>query len=440
MADIRRFEKELALLNGSTRRQRLSALNEIVAHYKNQELFPPFSDEVNNHVHTIYSFSPYSPTATAFMARMAGLKAVGIMDHDSVSGSLEMELAGNILGIATTNGCEIRVNMNGTSVEGLRTNNPDSENISYIAFHGVPHQKREILTAFLSDIKEARNERNREETKKLNSLIRMSGLPLLDFDKDVLSITQFSDGGGVTERHILFAFAGKIVNHCGKGDNLVAFLKDSLKLEVSSSVENLLSDKDNVHYQYDLLGLLKSSFVDKIFIQPDERECPSVVTAVAFANTIGAIPCYAYLGDVESSATGDKKTQKFEDDFLDKLVIELVTIGFKAITYMPPRNSTAQLERVSKLCKANGLIEISGVDINSSRQQFNCPEVMLPQYSHLIESTWALMEHERASSKSIELGFFGKESQEIELSKRLEIFSKRGKKLFLELQNQFKRR
>ncbi len=63
--------------------------------------------EVNNHVHTTYSFSPYSPTLAAERACAAGLLAVGIMDHDSVGGAAEMREAGRILGIATTCGVEI---------------------------------------------------------------------------------------------------------------------------------------------------------------------------------------------------------------------------------------------------------------------------------------------------------------------------------------------
>ena len=64
----------------------------------------------------------------------------------------------------------------------------------------------------------------------------------------------------------------------------------------------------------------------------------------------GAIPAYAYLGDVGDSVTGDKKAQKFEDDFLPELIKEIKAIGFKAVAYMPTRNTPAQLERISGMC------------------------------------------------------------------------------------------
>ena len=61
-------------------------------------------------------------------------------------------------------------------------------------------------------------------------------------------------------------------------------------------------------------------FLDGIFEQPDELECPDARSVVAFARSIGAVPAYAYLGDVGESPTGDKKAEKFEDDFLEELL------------------------------------------------------------------------------------------------------------------------
>jgi len=94
---------------------------------------------------------------------------------------------------------------------------------------------------------------------------------------------------------------------------------------------------------------------------------------------------------VTDSPTGDKKAEKFEDDFLEELIPELKKIGFKAITYMPPRNTLNQLLRIQSLCKKFELMEISGVDINSPRQFFNCPMILELQFKHLIEATWALI-------------------------------------------------
>ena len=46
--------------------------------------------------------------------------------------------------------------------------------------------------------------------------------------------------------------------------------------------------------------------VEKIYIDATD-ECPDVREVIAFSKNIGAIPAYAYLGDVGDSVTGDKK-------------------------------------------------------------------------------------------------------------------------------------
>src|SRR5690349_14195681 len=105
--------------------------------------------EVNCHVHTFYSFSPYSPSAAVERASAAGLAAVGIMDHDSMAGTEEMHAAGSILRVATTAGVELRVSAEGTALEGRRINNPDSNGVFYMIIHGVPRRSVPAVQAFL---------------------------------------------------------------------------------------------------------------------------------------------------------------------------------------------------------------------------------------------------------------------------------------------------
>lgn len=386
-------------LNDPAREKRLTAAREVGSLIAEGALSVKQTDEVNNHVHTIYSFSPYSPTMAAFKAWEAGLKAVGIMDHDSVAGCEEMIEAGKRLGIAATAGFELRVNFSGTKLEGKKINSPDSDNIAYIAIHGIPHTKFGEAEAFLEPLNEYRNERNQVQVRKLNEIITSYGMDPIDFYTDVYPLSQAREGGSITERHILFALVKKIIARSGKGKGVVSFLETTLNLSIPKTVREYLLDADNPHYQYDLLGLLKSSFLPLIFEQPDYDECPSVFSVVDFVKEIGAIPAYAYLGDVSESPTGDKKAQKFEDDFLDELIDEITRIGFKAVTYMPPRNSAEQLERIQRLCQEHDLMEISGVDINSSRQTFNCPIILDPRFIHLADATWALIAHEKMATE-----------------------------------------
>ena len=259
---------------------------------------------------------------------------------------------------------------------------------------------------FLQPVHEARIARDRKEVEELNTLLAERGAPTLDFDVDVMAISEASSGGSITERHILYALSLKLIEVHGKGQALVDYVEGQMQVPMAGKLREVLLDVDNPHYAYDLLGAFKASLVPEFFIASDYEECIPVHDAVKFANEIGAIPAYAYLGDVGESPTGDKKAEKFEDDFLDDLVPELAKIGFKAITYMPPRNTREQLLRLQKLCRENGLMEVSGVDINSSRQSFNCPILLEPEFAHLADAAWALIAHEKLAAADPGLALF----------------------------------
>jgi len=421
---------ELELLNQRDQEKRLSSLEMIFKDSGNGKEIVS-TEEVNNHVHTIYSFSPYSPSAAVYQAWKAGLKAVGCMDHDSVAGCRELIDACKIVGIGSTVGFELRTNFSGTVVEGKRLNSPDSKNIGYIAIHGIPEKRLPDCADFLAPINHERNIRNEQQVKQLNFLLSDLGLDPLDFERDVVPLSMAHEGGSITERHILFALVNQLVCRCGKGQALVDFLRDSLHLSVPERIGEYLKDEQNPHYEYDLLGLLKSTFIDKIFIQPNYKECVSVFQAVEFANAVGAIPAYAYLGDVTDSPTGDKKAQKFEDDFLDILMPQIKKIGFRAVTYMPPRNTLPQLMRIQSLCEQYELMEISGVDINSSRQVFNCPIILEKEFRHLADATWALIAHEKMSSQDEKYGLFSRENPyySLPLQERIGKFTKAGRSM-----------
>ncbi len=408
-------------LNDKDQNVRLSSLEELV---KLEDKPLKRENDANNHIHTIYSFSPYSPTKAAYMAYRAGLTSAGIMDHDSLSGAKEFKKACEILGLGSTVGVEVRVKFD----RGFgKINHPDQANCVYMAAHGVPLKNVDEFNAYLDFYRKKRNERNQKMCKKISEKYGKFGLEL-DFTKDVLPLSCAHEGGSVTERHLLFALAKKLGDRFGRTNSLIEFLEKDLNLKVSSKIASYLLDNENPHFLYDLLGVLKA---DTAFFYIDaDEEMPDAIEFIKMAKKMGAIPAYAYLGDVGDSVTGDKKAQKFEDDFLDELIIELKKAGYQAIAYMPTRNTKPQLDRVKELCKNNGFFEISGEDINSPRQKFACASLALPEFSHLIDSTWALIGHEyTVENEGVEKGMFStKTIEEIPcLIERIKRFAKIGR-------------
>ncbi len=383
MIDIAILEK----LDACEKAQRLENLQEVL---KTTQFPPMVPQYINNHIHTTYSFSPYSPTAAVYAARMEGLCTAGIIDHDSISGAREFLEAAALVDIPVTIGMECRATMAGTRLQGRRTNNPDQVGVSYMTIQSVPHDQIDRLNAFFAPYRTARDVRNRQMIEKINALLGED----LDYDRDVLPLSMHHEGGGVTERHLMYALAQKMVARAGKGQGMVEYLA-SIGLTLSEKQKAQMLDTAYPFYEYDLLGILKSAFVPQIYVDAAD-ECPTVAALVDLCREIDAYLCYAYLGDVGDSVTGDKKAQKFEDDYLEDVFECLKETGVKAVTYMPTRNTPAQLKRLRGLCEQYGMFQISGEDINSPRQSFVIRAMEDPQFQNLIDATWQLIRHEQA--------------------------------------------
>jgi len=354
----------------------------------------PKTHYINNHIHTSHSFSPYTPTDAVYTAYKNGLATAGIMDHDTVAGTKEFIEAGKIIGLPVTVGVECRISMADTPFADKRINNPDQIGCAYVAMHGIPHASLGFVDEFLAPYREKRNERNREMCRRITELVRPCGLTL-DFDRDVVPLSTT----GITERHVLFGLTKKITALYDTPEKVIDFLKNDMGITVSAKNEqNILAGRETPEfYEYDILGVLKSDMVAKFYV-PATEELPSVAEYINMVKRAGGISAYAYLGDVTSSVTGDKKAQTFEDAYLDELFAYLKDAGFDAVTFMPTRNTPEQLDRVMDLCRKFGFFQISGEDINSPRQSFICKAYDDDKFAHLVDAAYTLIEYEKLAA------------------------------------------
>ena len=191
-----RMNRWIEQLNERKSEVRLEALKQLYRLYLDGEIQKQAVDHeyVNNHIHTTYSFSPYSPAKALWMAFVSGLSTAGIMDHDSVGGTREFIAAGEILQMAVTVGMECRVDMSATSLAGKRINNPDQNGIAYIAVHGIPHTQLDTVSRFILPYQQLRNKRNRAMVDKINQITGPYGITI-GFDSDVLPLSMSHDGG-----------------------------------------------------------------------------------------------------------------------------------------------------------------------------------------------------------------------------------------------------
>ncbi|MDR1599163.1 MAG: PHP domain-containing protein [Oscillospiraceae bacterium] len=364
---------------------------------------------VNNHIHTVYSFSPFTPSQAARQAKLSGLATAGIMDHDSVSGAEEFLAACRREGIAGTVGFECRCSLAGAPYADTRVNNPDQSGVAYVACHGIPRAGFKPAAEWLAPYRAHREERNRRMVDRLNDTCADERFKL-SYDNDVRPLSMAGQGGSVTERHICYALTLKLIGRAGAGEPLKTALEEAFGLRFTGKNEAALLNSSDPHYAYRVLGVLKSSLVERFYVDAD-RECPHITEFVEFTHSIGAVAAYPYLGDVGDSVTGDKKAQAFEDSYLDGLIGYIKGIGFDAVTYMPTRNTLSQLQRLMSLCVENRLFQISGEDINTPYQPFICEKLALPEFLRLTDAAWALIGHERASDADPTMGMFGERAK-----------------------------
>ena len=384
----------------------------------------PRRGECDNHIHSQFSFSPYSPSLIAWKAYELGLDTCGIVDHESVAGIREFQEACNILGVVPTAGFEVRMHWDNTPLAGKKFNNPDQLSVGYFPIHGVPVCSIDKVEEFLVPIRRAREARNRQMTARIDRELAPFGMGL-DFDSDVISVSRWEQKGNITERHILFATAQTMIRACGKGQPLLDFLSEKIHIQVPEANRAFLLDVDSPIYTYDLTNLLKGFFSEMMYIDATHEETPDVRSAVPFLNSLGCIATYTYLGDVRGdSVTGDKKTQKFEDDILDEMFACLHDYGMRGFSYAPTRNAPDQVERVRALCRKYGMLEVLGEDINQPRQNFIIKQDSEADRQFFNDSTWAIIGHEKLADRDLKESIISPETEARypDLSERIRVY------------------
>ena len=426
------LEKTVARLNALEPEDRLEAARALKAALDRGDIpAVPRRGECDNHIHSQFSFSPYSPSMIAWKAYQAGLDTCGIVDHESVAGCLEFRQACGLFGIAPTLGFEVRLNWDGTPLEGKKFNNPDQLSVGYFPIHGVPVRSLEAVERFLSPIRRAREARNRQMTARIDGVLAPHGMAL-DFDRDVIPVSRWRQAGSITERHLLYATALKLIEHCGRGEKLLDFMARGLRIAVPEKARAFLRDVDSPIYAFDLTNVLKGYFSELMYVDATHEETPDVAKAIPLLNGLGCVATYTYLGDVRgSSVTGDKKTQKFEDDVLDEMFECLYAYGLRGFSYAPTRNDADQVARVRALCRRYGMLEICGEDINQPRQSFICQQNSEADRQFFNDSTWALIGHEYLANQDLSRSIISEQTAARwpDLGERIQVYKRAAQEM-----------
>ncbi len=352
------LEKKLDDFDPAVRRQALLELSGRAAEGK--VFLPPFSEEVNVHCHTFFSFNAYgySPSGFAWRARRKGLAVAGIVDFDVLHGLEEILECGDILGMRTTGGVESRVFIKEYADKEL--NSPKEPGIAYFmgtAFSTVPPRGSQAESV-LNRMWRLAQERNRAVIRRVNGYL---GDVTLDYEKDVAPL---APSGNPTERHIVIAYADKAKKMCG-GD-LERFWAKALALS-GEEVAGALHDLPGFY------GMIRNKLMKygaPGYVTPDAGSFPALEEMIAMVKEAGGLPTCTWL---DGTSEGERDPGALLDFMLEK--------GAVVNNFIPDRNwnlpdpevkkrKLANLHGCIEACRERGIPVIAGTEMNKYGQPF----------------------------------------------------------------------
>lgn len=338
-------------------RERTEALDLLLGKVKDEEIeFNKFTDYVNLHCHTFFSYNSYgySPSRFAWLARKAGLAVAGVVDFDVLDGLEEFLYAGRKLGLKACVGMETRVFVPEFSDRVI--NSPGEPGISYHMGIGFPTSKLEgEQESFLLSLGETAQQRNKELMERVNKYLR----PVeLDYENEVLALTP---NGNATERHICLAYARKAEKVFGRTEALAQFWSE--KLGADAGPLGLPQGRE-------LLNMIRAKTMKRGgvgYVMPDTGSFPLMADTNRFVLETGGIPTMTWL---DGTSEGERS--------IEELVDVAVGTGTAAINIIPDRNykpgardeKLENLYKVVELAEKRDLPIVVGTEMNSPGQKF----------------------------------------------------------------------
>ena len=365
------------------------------------------SDAVNIQTHTVYSFSPYTPTMAAYMAYKFDLMVAGILDNYTVAGAKEFIKACRILGITYSVGVELRADFK----EGETP-------YSNVALFGVAERYFKKITKDLAPYRSARRENVLSTIAAVNKKISASDL-YIDYKKDVKPLVN----DVLLSKYVYFALAEKLVLKFGEGEKTCDFLINTLKMELTDTEKGLLCDKTNPYYVYDLANIISDNYT----VFHSFKNYPSPKEIVDIAHGVGAVCSFEY---VLKRGKG-KKTDAELIEYNEKLIAKLKKLHFDAVSFDPSKFSKPVLEKFKKLLKDNQLLPLNLTRVEFPRRRFDCACADPELKRDMTEAVYAIVGSEMCENNKSSQGFIkGKDVLLDDYSDRIKLFAKIGRKGF----------
>lgn len=363
------------------------------------------SDAVNIQTHTIYSFSPYTPTMAAYMAYKFDLQVAGILDNYTVKGANEFIAACKILGTTYSVGVELRADFK------------EGETPYYnVALLGVAKRYFKKLESMLAPYRASRRENVTSTLTAVNKKVAAFGINV-DFKKDVRPLVNEV----LLSKYVYFALAQKIIEKFGEGERACSFLADDLKMELTETEKGLLCDRTNPYYVYDLTNIISDNYT----VFHTFKNYPKPEEIVRIAHEVGAICSFEYVVKRGRSKRSDEEIIEYNR----KLVKRLKKLGFDAVSFDPTKFSASVTEEFAKLLEENEILPLNLTRVEFPRRRFDCscPDKKLKE--KMTDSVYAIVGSEICENERSSQGFLAYQDVRIDsFAERVKLFSKIGRK------------
>jgi hypothetical protein len=329
--------------------QNIPGPEELIQKHSHDQQVP----EVNGHLHSPYSFSPFSSIEQMFqMAGKEQVKVLGINDFYTVDGYAEFARQGLENRIFPLFNIEFMGLMLEMQQQDIRVNDPNNPGRVYLSGKALKHpfDVTGQSKKFLKDLQDSSQIQMKEMVRRADAHLRSINAR---FNINYEQIRDEYAEKLMRERHIARAIREAVAAHYPSADQISSFFKLLFEgkpltagLEDHSATENEIRS-----------ALLKTG--GRAYVPEDGEAFPKLQKIVDFILDADGIPCYpVLLDDRQGNLTG------FEGDW-DWMDEVLQSYGISCLELIPLRNTLEKLEEFVGFFRMKKYVISFGTEHNS---------------------------------------------------------------------------
>ncbi len=308
--------------------------------------------DVNNHLHTPFSFSAFKDIGQIFeLAKKENINILGINDFyvmDGYSDFYNLSRQNNVFPLFNI---EFIGLLEKEQQNNIRVNDPNNPGRTYFCGKGLdfPVTLSGEHKEMLASVRKESQRQVKEMIEKANDFLQ--GISVISLSYEGIKNDYAKEL--VRERHIAKAIREEVFKHYDAEEDRKAFLK-----KLYSGKETQVDINDAAKLENEIRGnLLKSGGV--AFVPEDPKAFLSIDQVIQIILNAGGIPCYPTLLDDKNG-----NYTEYEED-PEKLYQELTAKNIYSLELIPIRNYFDNLKKFVRFFRDKGFVISFGTEHNT---------------------------------------------------------------------------